>query len=169
MPSMSMYQASVPLFKQTLGALAVMVDKAAAHCETKKIDPNAILAFRLFPDMFAFTRQIQVTCDSAKGAVARLAGVEIPKHDDTEASFAELRARIEKTLAFIDSVPAASIDGSEDRPITIKLRSGTLEFTGMRYLVHFALPNFYFHATTTYNILRHNGVEVGKGDFLGKY
>ena len=148
--------------------LSVLIDKAEAHCTAKKIEPSALTTARLFPDMFPFTRQVQIACDTAKGAVARLAGVDIPKHEDTEQTFAELKARIAKTLDFIESIPAAKIDGSEDREIVLPMRSGERRFKGMQYLLGFAYPNFYFHVTTAYNILRHNGVEVGKQDFIGK-
>jgi hypothetical protein len=117
--------------------------------------------------MFPLTRQVQIACDTAKGAVARLAGADIPKHEDTEQTFAELKARIAKTLDFIESVPAAKVDGSEDREVVLKMRAGDMKFTGLEYLLGFAYPNFYFHVTTAYDILRHNGVELGKRDFLG--
>jgi uncharacterized protein len=162
-----MYQASAPRFVNMLNNLSALLDKAQAHCEAKKIDPAALTAFRLYPDMFPLSRQVQIACDAAKGAVARLAGVDIPKHDDTEQTFAELKTRIAKTVAFIESVPAARIDGSEERAVTLKLRGQDTTFKGAPYLLGFAWPNFYFHVTTAYNILRHNGVEVGKRDFLG--
>jgi len=148
--------------------LSSILDKAEAHCAAKKIEPAALTGARLFPDMFAFTRQVQIACDTAKGAVARLAGAEIPKHEDTEQTFAELKARIAKTLDFIESVPAAKIDGSEERDVVLQMRSGERRFKGMQYLLGHAYPNLYFHATTAYNILRHNGVELGKIDFLGR-
>jgi hypothetical protein len=163
-----MYQASSPCFARMLRNLSVLIDKAEAHCTAKKIEPSALTTARLFPDMFPFTRQVQISCDTAKGAVARLAGVDIPKHEDTEQTFAELKARIAKTLDFIESIPAAKIDGSEDREIVLPMRSGERRFKGMQYLLGFAYPNFYFHVTTAYNLLRHNGVEVGKSDFIGK-
>jgi hypothetical protein len=163
-----MYQASSPCFARMLRNLAVLIDKAEAHCAAKKIEPSALTTARLFPDMFPFTRQVQISCDTAKGAVARLAGADIPKHEDTEQTFAELKARIAKTLDFIESIPAAKIDGSEDREIVLPMRSGERRFKGMQYLLGFAYANFYFHVTTAYNILRHNGVEVGKTDFIGK-
>jgi uncharacterized protein len=162
-----MYQASAPRFVNMLNNLSALLDKAQAHCEAKKIYPAALTAFRLYPDMFPLSRQVQIACDAAKGAVARLAGVDIPKHDDTEQTFAELKTRIAKTVAFIESVPAARIDGSEERAVTLKLRGQDTTFKGAPYLLGFAWPNFYFHVTTAYNILRHNGVEVGKRDFLG--
>jgi hypothetical protein len=163
-----MYQASAPRFANLLRNLAAIIDKAEAHCAAKKIDPAALTGFRLYPDMFAFARQVQIACDTAKGAVARLAGVEIPKHEDTEQSFAELKSRIAKTIDFVESVPAARIDGSEDKEIVLAMRSGERRYKGMQYLLGFAYPNFYFHVTTAYNILRHNGVEIGKQDFIGK-
>ena len=162
-----MYQASAPRFANTLKNLSAILDKAKAHAEAKKIDEQVLTGSRLFPDMFALARQVQITCDSAKGTVARLAGVEIPKHEDTEKTFDELKARIAKTIAFIDGVKAAQIDGSEEKDIVLKLRGKDVPFKGLQYLLGFAWPNFYFHATTTYNILRHNGVEVGKQDFIG--
>src|SRR3954471_12211654 len=163
----SMYDASVPRFAHMLGCLSAMLDKAQAHCEAKKIEPAAITAFRLFPDMLPFTRQVQIACDSAKGAAARLAGVELPKHEDTEQSFAELKSRIAKTQDFIQSLKPAQIDGSEAREVVIKLRGQDTKFQGQQYLQNFAWPNFYFHVTTAYVILRHNGVELGKRDFIG--
>ena len=123
---------------------------------------------RLAPDMFALSRQVQIACDMIKGAAARLGGVEIPKHEDTETTFAELKARVAKVQAFLGSVPAANFAGSEDKAITLNMRRGDLHFTGLDYLRYFVLPNFYFHLTTTYAILRHNGVELGKSDFLGE-
>jgi len=162
-----MYQASAPRFANTLRNLAAILDKAQAHCEQRKIDPLALTSYRLFPDMFPFTRQVQIACDTAKGAVARLAGVEIPKHEDTEQTFAELKSRIAKTIDFIESVKPERIDGSDDKEIVLQMRSGERRYKGMQYLLGFAYPNFYFHATTAYNILRHNGVEVGKQDFIG--
>jgi hypothetical protein len=165
--AISMYQASTPRFAHVLNNLTGMLDKAAAHCEARKIDPAALTAFRLYPDMLPFTRQVQIACDSAKGAVARLAGVEIPRHEDTEQTFAELKQRIAKTLDFIQSVKAAQIDGSEEREVVIKLRGQDTGFKGRQYLLSFAWPNFYFHVTTAYDILRHNGVELGKRDFIG--
>lgn len=164
----SMYQASTPRFVRMLKNLSTMLDKAKAHAEAKRIDPVALTTFRLFPDMFPFSRQIQVACDVAKGVVARLAGVEVPKHEDVEQTFDELKARIAKTIAFIETIKPEQIDGSEERDITVKLGKQEYRFKGMQYLLNWALPNFYFHATTAYNILRHNGVEVGKRDFVGE-
>lgn len=164
----SMYQASTPRFVRMLKNLSAMLDKAKAHAEAKRIDPVALTTFRLFPDMFPFSRQIQVACDVAKGVVARLAGVEVPKHEDVEQTFDELKARIAKTIAFIETIKQEQIAGSEERDITVKLGKQEYRFKGMQYLLNWALPNFYFHATTAYNILRHNGVEVGKRDFVGE-
>jgi uncharacterized protein len=165
--SLSMHQASVPAFAHTLTALSRILDKAEAHVAAKKIEPAAILTMRLYPDMWTFTRQVQVACDFAKGGAARLAGAEVPTWPDTEASFAELAARIAKTVDFVKSFAPAQIDGSETREITIPVGGQPRIFTGQSYLVDFALPNFYFHVTTAYAILRHAGVELGKRDFLG--
>ncbi|MDB5764542.1 MAG: hypothetical protein JWQ21_3537 [Herminiimonas sp.] len=167
--TISMYAASVPVFKQMLGSLSDILDKAEVHAAAKKIDPNALLQARLFPDMFPLTRQIQVAADFSKGACARLAGVEVPKYEDNEQSFADLKARIAKTLAFIDTLTPAQIDGSEDRDITTSAGANSKTFKGQPYLVNYALPHFFFHATTAYAILRHNGLEVGKKDFIGKF
>ena len=168
MPAITVYSATVPVFKQLLGGLVTCIDKAAAHCEAKKIDPAAITTFRLYPDMFAFARQVQITCDTAKGCMARLAGVEIPKHEDTETTFTQLKERIAKTLAFIDTIKPEQLNGVEDREIVLQMRAGPRTFQGLGYAMNFALPNFYFHVTTAYNVLRHNGIEVGKNDYLGK-
>ena len=162
-----MYQASAPRFANTLKNLSAILDKAKSHAEAKKIDEQVLTSSRLFPDMFALARQVQIACDSAKGAVARLAGVEIPKHEDTEKTFDELKDRIARTLVFIASVKAAQIDGSEDKDIVLKIQGKDLPFKGMPYLLGFAWPNFFFHLTTAYNILRHNGIEIGKRDYLG--
>ena len=163
----SMYQASAPRFANTLKNLSAILDKAKAHAEAKKIDEQVLTSLRLYPDMFALARQVQIACDSAKGAVARLAGVEIPKHEDTEKTFDELKERIAKTLAFIATVKAAQVDGSEEKEVVLKLQGKDVPFRGMQYLLGFAWPNFYFHVATAYNILRHNGVEIGKRDFIG--
>jgi uncharacterized protein len=165
--AISMYQASVPVLIRMLGNLRAILDKAAAHAETRKIDPAALTGARLFPDMFALTRQVQIASDMAKGCGARLAGVEPPKYEDNETSFAELTARIDRTVEFLKTLKPEQIDGSEARDIVLQLRNGKREFKGQVYLQHFVLPNFYFHVTTAYNILRHNGVELGKMDFLG--
>ena len=165
--TISMYQASVPRFVNILKNLSAILDKAQAYAEAKKLDPAALTTFRLYPDMFPLTRQVQIACDTAKGAAARLAGVEIPKHEDTEQTFEELKARISKTIDFIGSVRPGQIDGSEDKAVVLKLRGQEVKFNGLQYLLGFAYPNFYFHVTTAYDILRHNGVEIGKRDFIG--
>lgn len=165
--TLSMYQASAPRFVNTLKNLSAILDKAQAHADAKKIDPRVLTAARLYPDMFAMTRQVQSACDTAKGAVARLAGVEVPVHEDTEQTFEELKARIARTITFIETIQPAQVDGSEDREVVLKFRSGEVKFKGMQYLLGQALPNFYFHVTTAYDILRHNGVEVGKRDYIG--
>ena len=163
----TMHDASVKPMRQTLGSLSRILAKAAAHCEARKIDPAAFLQSRLYPDMFPLVRQVQIACDTAKGCGARLAGVEVPKHEDTETTFAELQARIDKTVAFLDTLPASSFADAADRQVTIPLRDRTLEFTGGDYLATWANPNFFFHVTTAYALLRHGGVEIGKRDFLG--
>jgi uncharacterized protein len=165
--TLSMYQASIPAFHQMLTALSGVLDKAEAHATAKKIDPAVLLATRLSPDMFPLSRQVQITCDFAKGAAARLAGIDNPSFADTEKTIPELKERIAKTLAFLATVQPAHIDGSEGRDITMKVGPQEMHFKGQPYLIGFALPNFYFHATTAYAILRANGVDVGKSDFLG--
>ena len=164
-----MFDASVPVFKQILTSLSAIIDKAEAHAAEKKIDPAALLQARLYPDMFPFLRQVQVACDFAKGCTARLAGVDVPRYDDSEASFADLKARIATTVAFIDSLPQDGIEASAQRDISTSSGANAKQFKGQVYLVHYALPHFYFHATTAYAILRHNGVEVGKKDFIGSW
>ncbi|MFT3955902.1 MAG: DUF1993 domain-containing protein [Piscinibacter sp.] len=165
--SISMYSASVPVFTRMLGHLQQWLDKAEAHAQAKKFDPSVYLAARLAPDMLPFTKQIQIACDAAKFGVARLAGVDAPKFDDNEASLAELRERIRKTLDFIGSVPADAIDGSEQKDIVVPRRDGNIVLKGEFYLKHYVQANFYFHVTTAYGLLRHNGVPLGKADFLG--
>lgn len=165
--AISMYSASVPVFKRMLGNLASILDKAAASAKARNFEPANLMQARLYPDMFALTKQVQVACDAAKACVARLAGVDNPKHEDTEATIDDLKARIAKTLAFIDSVPRDKIEGTETKTVAIPLRTRTLEMQGLPYLLHFAMPNFYFHLTTAYALLRHSGVEIGKMDYLG--
>jgi len=165
--AISMYQASAPRFANTLRNLSAILDKAQAHCEAKNIDPLVLAASRLYPDMFALARQVQIACDNAKGAVARLAGVEVTRHEDSEQSLAELKARIAKTLEIVERFKPAQIDGSEERDIVLTLGKTEVKFKGMQYLLGFALPNFYFHVVTAYDILRHNGVELGKRDYIG--
>jgi uncharacterized protein len=165
--TISMYQASVPRFANILKNLSAILDKAQAHAEARKIDQAALINFRLYPDMLPMKRQVQIACDSAKNVVARLAGVEPPKHDDNEETFAELKARIAKTIDFIQTIKPAQVDGTEEKNIHLKLGSRELDYKGMQYLLGHALPNFYFHVTTAYDILRHNGVEIGKRDYIG--
>ena len=166
--SISMHSASAPVFVRMFSNLLVWLDKAQAHAEVRKFDANNFVGLRLAPDMLPFARQIQIASDAAKGCMARLAGVEAPKWDDNEATLADLRARVQKTIDYVKSFSAAQIDGSEGREITIPMRSGEpLKFDGEAYLKHYATPNFYFHTTTAYALLRHAGVEIGKGDFLG--
>lgn len=165
--TLSMYSASVPVFRRMLGNLLQWLDKAEAHAAAKKFDTSVYLAARLAPDMLPFTRQIQIACDGAKFGVARLAGIEAPKFEDNEASFAELRERVRRTLDFVESVPAAQIDGTDDKDVVVPRRDGPITLKGEFYLKHFVLPNLYFHVTTTYALLRHNGVELGKADYLG--
>lgn len=164
--TLSMYEASAPCFVSMLRSLDSILGKAQAHAAAKKIEPSVLLTARLFPDMLAFVRQVQIASDHAKGAVGRLAGVELPKYEDNEQTFEELRARIAKTIAFIESVKPAQVNGSEERDITLKVGGKDTTFKGQPYLVGFALPNFYFHLVTAYNILRHNGIEIGKRDYL---
>ena len=165
--TMSMYEASIPTFLHTLRSLKAILAKGLAHAEAKKFDPNVLAASRLYPDMFPLTRQVQIASDAAKGAAARLAGAEPPKFEDVETTIAELIARVDKTIDYLQSFKPAQIDGSEERTITIQTPRGPFSFPGAAFLRHWALPNFFFHVTTAYNILRHNGVEIGKSDYLG--
>jgi len=167
--SLTMYQASIPSFLRMLANLSAILDKAAAHAEAKKIDPSIFVNARLTPNMFPLSRQVQIATDMVKGCAARLAGIEVPSYEDNESSFSELQARIEKTRVFLESVSAGQIDGSEDRKITVKFGSRELNFLGQAYLFDFVIPNFNFHLTTTYAILRHHGVEIGKKDYTGSY
>jgi uncharacterized protein len=166
--TISMYQASAPRFISMLKNLSVILDKAQAHADAKKIAHTVFTSDRLFPDMFALARQVQIASDSAKGAMARLAGMEIPKFEDTEQTFGELKARIAKTIAYVETFKPAQIDGTEGNDIVIKAGGKEMKFKGLAFLLDFAYPNFFFHVTTTYNILRHRGVDIGKWDFLGK-
>lgn len=164
----SMYDISVPSLVRSLTNLRALVDKAAAHAEARKIDPLALIRFRLYPDMLPLSFQVQIACDMSKGCVARLAGLEAPKFEDNEQSFPELNARIDKTLEFVRGAKREQIEGTEQKPITLKTPRGELNFDGKTYVQFFVLPNVHFHVATAYNILRHNGVELGKMDFLGK-
>lgn len=165
--NISMHNASVGVYLKILGNLDTMLEKTEKWTADRKIDPNAILLARLAPDMFTFTRQVQIATDMAKGCAARLAGVDVPKYDDTETTFAELKARIAKTVAFIESFKADQLDGAEARTIQLKTGGREVTFSGRDYLFGFVYPNVFFHLTTAYNILRHNGVELGKMDLLG--
>lgn len=165
--TISMYDASVPGLKHMLSSLAAILRKAAEHAGTKKIDPGVFFNARLFPDMLPLIKQVQIATDQAKGCAARLAGVDIPKFEDNETTFDELQARIANTIAFLEGFKANQIDGSEERDIALQLHETKLEFKGREYLINWVLPNFYFHVTTAYNILRHNGVDIGKKDYLG--
>ena len=165
--TISMYKASVPIFVQFLTSLSAWLDKAAAYAEAKKIDPAVLLNTRLFPDMFPLARQVRAATDHAINACGRLAGVELPTFANTEASIPELEERVAKTIEFIKAIKPAQIDGSEDKEITMKFASGERKFSGQALLLNFCLPNFYFHATTAYDILRQSGVELGKRDFMG--
>jgi len=168
MTPISMHAASAPAFAKMLSNMLTWLEAAKAHAEAKKFSTDVYLTLRLAPDMLPLPKQIQIASDAAKGCVARLAGQPIPSYEDNEASLDELAERIRKTRDFVLSVPAQAFDGSEGREITIPRRSGDpLKFDGLTYLQHFALPNFYFHATTTYALLRHAGVPLGKGDYLG--
>jgi uncharacterized protein len=166
----SMYTASIPVLQQMLGGLSAVLAKGAAHAVDKKIDPNALLQARLFPDMFPLLRQVQVACDFAKGIAARLAGVDVPKHEDNEHTFEQLQARIASVLAFMKSLDAKLFEAAATREIITQ--AGTPKekrFTGQSYLLNYGLPHFFFHTTTAYSLLRHNGVDVGKKDYIGTY
>jgi hypothetical protein len=165
--TISMFQASVPRLINALNNLSHILDKAQAHIDAKKIDASALIQFRLYPDMLNFTRQVQIASDTAKGVIARLAGVEIPAYEDNEQSIADLKARIAKTIAFIQGFKPEQIDGTEDKDIITKRGEKETHYKGMQFLLGHAIPNVYFHTTTAYAILRHNGVEVGKRDYLG--
>jgi hypothetical protein len=166
--AISMYQMSVPLFLKTLGNLSAILDKGAAFAEEKKVEPAVLLGYRLAPDMLNLTRQVQIASDHAKRACARLAGVEPPAYEDNEASFAQLKARIDKTVAFLKTLKPEQIDGSETREIKLKVGGVDKTLSGQAYFLHNALPNFFFHTTTAYAILRHCGVQIGKADFIGQ-
>lgn len=166
--SVSIYQLTTSIYFQMLPALSVILGKADDYAKAKKFPPEALLKARLYPDMFPLDLQVQTACDQASRAMARLAGLDLPKFEDNEKSFDELRQRIDKALAYIRSIPAEKFNGAEDREIKLVFPSRTLEYKGLAYLTSFALPNFYFHVTTAYDILRHNGLEIGKRDFTGR-
>jgi len=165
--NISMYNLSVPVFDRYLGNLINVLDKGAAYAAERKIEETVLTSMRIYPDMLPFYKQIQIACDFAKGAPARLAGVDNPKYDDTEKTFAELKARCQKVRDFLATLKAEQFEGSEKKIITIPIAGTPHEFVGLPYLSGFAFPNFYFHATTAYNLLRHAGVPVGKRDFVG--
>jgi hypothetical protein len=167
--AINIYQSSVPVFLQILGSLSSVLTKTAAFAEAKKIDPSVLVAARLAPDMYPLARQIQIATDHAKGASARLAGVDVPSFPDTEATIPELQQRIQKTVDFIKGLKPAQFEGAEDRDVTLTIAGQKITWKGATYLFHFAFPNFYFHATTAYDILRHNGLDVGKRDFIGSF
>ena len=167
--ALSMSQASISIFTQQLTTLSGLIDKAAEHCKAKGVDPSNMIGARLAPDMFPFSRQVQLATDHAKGATARLSGRENPKFEDTESTFEELKARIAKTLAFVKSVPASEIDGSEEKDVSITVGGQPRTLKGQRYFLQNALPNFFFHVTTAYDILRNQGVAIGKRDYMGTY
>jgi hypothetical protein len=165
--SVSLYDVSIPIFTLSLSNLSVILDKAASHAEGKKVDPKVIPQTRLIVDMLPLSAQIQIACDTAKGAAARLAGIEVPKHEDTETTLAELKGRVAKTLDFIKTIKPEQLQGAETREIVLQFPQTTLKFNGINYLTNFVLPNFFFHVTMAYALLRKNGVDLGKRDFLG--
>jgi len=166
--TISMYSASIPTFVHGLNNLASVLAKAAAYAEAKKIDPSVLVNARLYPDMFPLSKQVQIATDVVKGGGARLAGVEVPSFADTETTFPELQARVAKTIDFLKTLTAAQIDGSEAKEISLKVGPNQLSFKGQDYLLSFVIPNLYFHSSITYAILRHNGLDIGKSDYLGK-
>ena len=165
--AVSMYPISVPVFVKHLNGLAGCLKKAQAHYAEKKFDETSLISYRFYPDMFSFARQIQAATDHARNCTALLAGIEAPKYEDSEKSLAELAARVEKTVAWLGAIKPGQIDGSEDKAVTVKMRDRELNFKGLELLLNRSMPNFMFHATTAYDILRHNGVELGKRDFMG--
>ena len=167
--TISMYQASVPVFRRMLNNLGAILEKGMAHAEARKIEPEVLVNARLYPDMFPLLRQVRIATDAAMSGAARLAGTEPPKFENTETTFPGLIGRVRKTIEYIDTFKPGQIDGSEDRQVTLKVRDDTLTFDGQTFLLNRVLPNLYFHITTAYDILRHNGVELGKKDYLGKF
>lgn len=163
----NIYEASIPPMIRMLQSVSKILDKAVAQAKSRDIPLQSLLDARLAPDMHAFPRQIQIMSDTAKGCAARLAGIEAPSMPDTEATFPELQQRIAKTIAFLESVKPEQLSGAEDRTVVLKFPNGEMKFTGRDYVTGFALPNFYFHATTAYDLLRHKGIEIGKRDYLG--
>ncbi len=167
MTTISMYNASVPVFIKMLNNLNAILGKAETWSEAKKIDEKYLMTARIAPDMLPFTKQIQIATDGVKGCAARLAGIEVPKYEDNEASFADLKARVAKTIVFLETIKPEQVNGSEDKHIELKFGPNSFSFKGLDYLLTFVNPNLYFHFTTAYAILRHNGLEIGKKDFLG--
>lgn len=165
--AVSMYSVSAPIFVQFLTALSGVLDKAQAHVEARKLDESFIMGMRLYPDMHNFTRQVRASCDHAVNACARIAGVEVPAFENNETTIADLKKRVEKAIAFVRTIGREQLDGQEEKEIVVKFPSGERRFTGQTMLINFSLPNFYFHTTTAYDILRHCGVEIGKRDFMG--
>lgn len=165
--AISMYQVSVPIFVRRLNGLAGCLKKAQAHYAEKKCEESTLLGYRFYPDMFNFSRQVQAATDHARTCTALLAGLEAPKYEDNENSLAQLIARVEKTIAWLNTIKAEQVDGSEGKTVTVKMRDREMNFTGLDLLQHRSMPNFYFHSTTAYDIMRHNGVELGKRDFMG--
>ncbi len=165
--TISMYSASIPGFIHALESLTAIITKAESYATVKKIDPLVLTGARLAPDMLPLTKQVQIATDMVKGFAARMSGIDIPKYEDTEKTFPELQARIAKTIAFLKTADAKKIDASEGKSVQLKFGPKEFNFTGLPYLVNFVIPNFYFHLTTTYAILRHNGLDIGKADFLG--
>jgi len=161
-----MYQVSIPVFLRMLGNLRTFLNKAEAYAQEHSIEPAALLTARLYPNMYTLVQQVQIATDAAKGCGARLAGLDVPSFPDTESSFAEIKARVEKTVEFLKTLRPEQIDGSEERDIALTIAKETMHFTGLNYLLNFAMPNFYFHVTTAYALLRHNGLPLGKRDFL---
>jgi hypothetical protein len=165
--SISLYDVSIPIFTLSLSNLSAILDKAESHTEAKKVDPKVLPQARLIADMLPLSAQIQIACDTAKGAAARLAGMPVLKHEDTEATIVDLKARVGKTLDFIKTIKSEQLQGAETREIVLEFPGNTLKFTGVSYLTNFVLPNFFFHMTIAYALLRKNGVDLGKRDFLG--
>lgn len=165
--AIAMHQISLPIFIRQLNGLAGCMKKAQASYAEKKCDEASLIAYRFYPDMFSFARQVQVATDHAKNCAALLAGIEAPQFEDNEKSLADLIARVEKTIAYLNSIKPEQIDGTEAKPVTVKMRDRELKYTGLELLQNRSMPNFYFHVTTAYNILRHNGVAIGKRDFMG--
>lgn len=163
----SVHALSIDIFTTALGNLSAILEKGVAHATAKKFDSNVLVASRLAPDMLPLSRQVQIACDLAKNSAARLAGIEPPRFEDTEKTIDELRSRIARTIDYLKSIPAASLEGSEERDIKVPAGERTIEFKGLAFLQRWAIPNVFFHVTTAYNILRHNGVDIGKRDFLG--